>query len=103
LKHNAFATDLLWVKGFHCEVLERRLRPVEVVKREAGLGSESEQLADKKRLADRISFSQPSHSILPNHVHCLDSLQRPPRTLKGSIILASAILLYSATSAPCGH
>src|SRR3989442_806996 len=51
------------------------------------LGRESEQLADKARLADCISFGQPSHSALPDHVHCLDTLQRPPRTLKGSIAL----------------
>src|SRR6266851_2560727 len=51
------------------------------------LGRESEQLADKVRLADCISFGQPSHSALPDHVHCLDSLQRPPRALKGSIAL----------------
>jgi hypothetical protein len=49
------------------------------------LGRESEQLADKVRLADRISFGQPSHSALPDHVHCLDTLQRPPRALKRSI------------------
>ena len=55
------------------------------MKRESGLGGESEQLADELRLADRISFGQPSHSALPDHVHGLDTLQRPPRTLKGSI------------------
>jgi hypothetical protein len=31
-------------------------------------------------LADRISFGQPSHSALPNHVHCLDTPQRPSPT-----------------------
>src|SRR6202043_1900408 len=57
------------------------------VKRESGLRRESEQLADEVRLADRIFFGQPSHSPLPDHVHCLDTLQRPPRTPKGSIPL----------------
>ena len=45
-------------------------------------GGESEQRVDEKRLTARITFGQPSHSTLPDHVHRLDSLQRPPRTLK---------------------
>jgi len=48
-------------------------------------GSESEQLADEKCLADRIFFRQPFHSSSPDHVHRLDSLQRPPRTLKSPV------------------
>src|SRR6266849_6396407 len=71
---------------FRCEVLEGGdSGQYKSVMRESGLGRESEQLADEVSLADRISFNQPSHSALPDHVHCLDSLQRPPRTLKGSI------------------
>src|SRR5882762_8917528 len=57
------------------------------VTREPWLGSEAEQLADEVSLADRISFGQPPHSALPDHVHCLDTLQRPPGTLKRSIAL----------------
>jgi hypothetical protein len=56
-----------------------------VVKREIRLGRETEQLADELSLADRIPFNQPSHAALSDHVHCFDALQRPPRTLKGSI------------------
>ena len=54
---------------------------------ESGLGRQSEQLASERRLAERISLGQPFHSALPDHVHCLDTLQCPPRTLKGSIAL----------------
>src|SRR5258708_22761472 len=56
-------------------------------KRQSGLGRKSEQFADEVSLADYISIGQPSHSALPDHVHGLDALQRPPRTLKGSIAL----------------
>jgi translocation and assembly module TamB len=45
-------------------------------------------------LADHISISQPSHSALPDHVHGLDTLQRPPRTLKRSIALGQPNSLF---------
>src|SRR5437667_3390355 len=77
------------LRRFRCEVLGGGdSGQYKSVKRESGLGRESEQFADEVSLADRISFGQPSHSALPNHAHCLDSLQRPPRTLKGSITLS---------------
>ncbi len=57
------------------------------VKRECRLGRESKQLADEVSLADRISFGQPPHSALPYHVHCLNTLQGSPRTLKRTIAL----------------
>lgn len=41
---------------------------------EFGLDGESEQCANEATLAERISFGQPSHSPLPDHVHCLDPL-----------------------------
>jgi len=73
-------------RGFRCEVLEGGdSGQYKSVMRESGLGREPEQLADEVSLADGIPFNQPSHSALPDHVHRLDSLQRPPRTLKGSI------------------
>src|SRR5205823_800654 len=56
-------------------------------KRKSGLVGEAEQFADEVSLADRISFGHPSHSALPDHIHCLDTLQRPPSTLKRSIAL----------------
>src|SRR5260370_34338906 len=65
------------------------------VKRESGLGRKSEQCADEVRLADHISISQPSHSALPDHVHGLDTLQRPPRTLKRSIALGQPNSLFN--------
>src|SRR6266849_4616272 len=74
--------------GFRCEVLGGGdSGKYTSVTREPWLGGEAEQLADKVSLADRISFGQPSHSALPDHVHCFDSLQRSPRTLKGSTAL----------------
>jgi hypothetical protein len=51
------------------------------------LGSKTEQPADEESLADRIPFCHPSHSTFPDHVYCFDSLQRPPRALKGTIAL----------------
>ena len=58
---------------FRCEVLGGSdSGQHKLVKRETGLGRESEQLADEVRLGDRISFGQPSHSPLPDHVHRLD-------------------------------
>jgi hypothetical protein len=73
---------------FHCEVLgggdSGQYKPV---KSQSGLGRKSEQFADEVSLADRIAFGQPSHSALPDHTHCLDTLQRPPRTLKRPIAL----------------
>src|SRR5580704_4572332 len=73
---------------FRCEVLGlSRLRPAQSVKRGSGLGRESEQLANEASLANRISFGQPSHAALPDHVRCLDTLRCPPRTVKGSIAL----------------
>src|SRR5260370_5808361 len=83
--------------GFRCEVLgggdSRQYKSVSV-KRESGLGRKSEQCADEVSLADHISISQPSHSALPDHVHGLDTLQRPPRTLKGSIALGQPNSLF---------
>src|SRR6267143_6729178 len=74
--------------GFRCEVLGGGdPGQYKSVTCESGLGGQSEQLADEVSLADRISFGQPPHSALPDHVHCLDSLQRSPRTLKRSIPL----------------
>ena len=84
--------------GFRCEVLgggdSRQYKSVSV-KRESGLGRKSEQCADEVSLADHISISQPSHSALPDHVHGLDTLQRPPRTLKGSIALGQPYSLFN--------
>src|SRR5260370_38274487 len=74
-------------RGFVAKFWEEATQARKPFKRESGLGGESEQLADEVSLADRISFGQPSHLALPDHVHCLDSLQCPPRTLKGSIAL----------------
>jgi len=72
------------LQRFRCEVLgggdSHQYKSVSV-KRESGLGRKSEQFADEVSLADHISISQPSHSALPDHVHGLDTLQRPPRTL----------------------
>ena len=50
-----------------------------------GVGREPEQFANEVRLADRVNFSQLSHSALPDHVHCLDALDGSPRTLKAAI------------------
>ena len=49
------------------------------------LGSKTEQPANEESLADRIPFCHPSHSTLPDHVYCFDSLQRPPSALKRTI------------------
>src|SRR5260370_25727592 len=94
---------MIWVTAvvnfarFRCEVLggsdSRQYKSVSV-KRESGLGRKSEQCADEVSLADHISISQPSHSALPDHVHGLDTLQRPPRTLKGSIALGQPNSLF---------
>src|SRR5882757_4223034 len=52
---------LFWTwKGFRCEVLGGGdSGQYKLLKRESGLGKESEQLADEVSLADRISFGQP--------------------------------------------
>jgi hypothetical protein len=50
-----------------------------------GSGREPEQFADEIRLADRVSFSQPSHSAFTDHVHRFNTLDGSPRTLKGPI------------------
>jgi hypothetical protein len=77
------------VIGFRCEVLGAADSGQDnSVGREFGSGRKSEQLADELRLTDRISLGQPSHSALPDHVLGLDTLQRPPRTLKRSIALS---------------
>jgi len=68
-----------------------------VVKREIRLGRETEQLADELSLADRIPFNQPSHAALSDHVHGFDALQRPPRTLKGSIALGQPNSLFDCS------
>ena len=84
--------------GFRCEVLEGGdSGQYKSVKRESGLVGEAEQLADEVSLAGCISFGQPSHSTLPDHVHCLDTLQRPPRTLKGSIALGQPNSLFDCS------
>ena len=43
-----------------------------------GLSGDAEQPCDKESLADRVSFCQPSHSALPDHVHRFNPLDRPP-------------------------
>jgi hypothetical protein len=76
-------TGRIRIEGFRCEVLGRvDSGQDKSVERECRSDRESEQFADEVRLADRIAFGQPSHSALPDHVHCFDTLQRPPRTLK---------------------
>src|SRR5260370_10322989 len=76
--------------GFRSEALggacSRQYKSLSV-KRESGLGRKSEQFADEVSFADHISFGQPSHSALPDHVHGLYALQRPPHTLQQSIAL----------------
>ena len=47
-----------------CKVVNCRIRLV----------GEPEQPGDEESLADRISFCQPSHSALANHVHRFNSL-----------------------------
>src|ERR1700704_1727582 len=85
-------------RRFRCEVLrEGDSGWSKVVKREIRLGREPEQLADELSLADRIPFNQPSHAALSDHVHCLDALQRPPRTLKGSIALGQPNSLFDCS------
>jgi hypothetical protein len=59
-----------------------------------GLGRKSEQFADEVSLTDHISISQPFHSALPDHVHGLDTLQRPPRTSKRSVALGQPNSLF---------
>ena len=51
------------------------------------IGSKAEQATNEECLTDRIAFSQPSHSSLPDHVHCFDSLQSPPGTLERTVAL----------------
>ena len=48
-------------------------------------------------LAGRIPFHQPSHAALSDHVHCFDTLQRPPRTLKGSVALGQPNSLFDCS------
>ncbi len=55
--------------------------------RESDYAAKAEKLGNEMSLADRIAFGQPSHSALSDHVYCLDTLQRPRRTLKGAIPL----------------
>jgi len=42
------------------------------------LGGDAEEFGDEGGLRDGISFGYPPHSALPDHLHCLDALQRPP-------------------------
>ena len=85
------------VGRFHCEVLgggDSHQDKSVSGKREYGLGRKSKQFADEVSLADHISTGQPSHSALPDHVHGLDTLQPPPRTLKGSVAPGPAKLAF---------
>jgi hypothetical protein len=86
---------------FRCEVLEKPFRPLQSPNCRIRLSSEAEQPGDEESLADCISFCQPSHSALPDHVHRFDSLYRPPRALKGALafgqpdsFLHGAVILF---------
>jgi hypothetical protein len=76
--------------------VSKRLRSMQVGwGRESELDSESEQRADENRLAHSVCFGQPSHSTFPDHVHCLDALQRRPCTLKLSMSLRQPDSLFN--------
>jgi hypothetical protein len=51
------------------------------------IGSKAEQATNEECLTDRIAFSQSSHSSLPDHVPCFDSLQSPPGALERTVAL----------------
>ena len=72
-------------EGFVAKFLVKGFSAARVVSRESDLGGETEQFGDEVNLAGRIPFCQPPHSTFPNHVHCFDSLQRPPRAPKRTI------------------
>ena len=50
--------------------------------------SQSEDLIKESDQPQHIPFGQPPHLAFPDHVHCLISLDRPPRPVKGSEPLA---------------
>jgi hypothetical protein len=49
---------------------------------------EAEHSRDQAELPDDFTLADPSCLSLPNHVHCLITGDRPPRTPKGSEALA---------------
>ena len=48
-----------------------------------GLESHSKELSDQYNLPFHISFFHPMHLSLPNHVHCLKSLECSQRRFEG--------------------
>lgn len=71
--------------GFIAKFWEKPLRPLEIRNCRIRSGSEAKQPGDEESLADCISFCQPSHSALSDHVHRFDSSYRPLRALKRAI------------------
>jgi hypothetical protein len=47
-------------------------------------GGEAEETVDERNLPSDVALCQPPHLVLPNDVHCLDTLNRSPRRVKRS-------------------
>jgi hypothetical protein len=69
------------------------------------LGSDTEQAGNEVSLAECVGFCQPPDSSLVDHVHGLNSLQRPPRTLKRAVsfgepdpLLHGSVILFKWTN-----
>src|SRR3954451_2710544 len=70
---------------FCCEVEICRNRDQRDCVLATELRGDAEESRNEESLAEHISFAQPSHSPLPNHVDGFDALQGPPRALKRAV------------------
>jgi len=69
---------------FRC--LDRgRMSPLREVWVSLSYAAIAEQLRNEERLTECIAFDHPSRSPFPDHIHRLDALQCPPRTLKRAV------------------
>src|SRR4051812_15492935 len=70
---------------------------------QTGLSSDAEESGNEESLAEHISFAQPSHSPLPNHVDCFDALQGPPRALKRAVAFGQPHTFFHTTMVLLHH
>src|SRR5215831_8091436 len=85
-------------QGFHCEIrLNTRRRPLGAVQSISELRGDAKQLGNESGLRDCILFRHPSHSALPNHMHCFRFLARSAKRLRMIRTLSPA----TSAASPC--